>query len=927
MLALFASLSFTAGCGSGVNADMAAYITTGDLSLRAGESTTIGRIASYITGTELIYSVNGVQGGDSKYGTVDANGVYTAPAIVPTANVVTVTTVAAKFPSGKPGSVKYTILNPVPVINSVSPSTFPEGTTTITVNGSKFVYGARIFFNGTPIATTYVSGSQLVANVDAPLPGTYQLFVANPNPGAANSAVVNVTVTPGQVMLKLNAGEGTSVRVNNSIRFTLIITGTRNTGIIWQANGIPGGNAQIGTIVANNDGSATYTAPAVVPTPSNIVLLTAISVDNPSVSISQNVAVLNPIPIIQSATPNSFNVGQATVTIAGDRFINGATVLLNGVAMPTTFNSGNQLTATLNLPDPGNIALQVLNPIPGPATSQNLVATVSGNPPVPAVTPEDASRFLAQATFGATDGEIKHLSRIGYSDWFKEQYASPQVMHTPYMEQQLILNNPPCSTSKCNLDLFLNNDSQGYLLYGSFWRQALDGNDQLRQRVVYALTEMMVVSATNGAVAKMPRGMANYYDVLGADAFGNFRKLLEDVTLSPIMGKFLSHLGNDKGDANRDPDENYAREVMQLFTIGLYQLNADGTLKLDPTGKPIDTYSNDDVMGMAKVLTGFSWGVPGNNSETAWGSCCIYAGPGYGEDLLPMQAYQNHHSTAEKKFLGVTIPASGNPDAEGDLKIALDTLFNHPNVGPFFAKQMIQHLVMSSPSPAYVGRVATVFADNGYGVRGDMKAVVTAILMDPEARDAASAAANPQYGKIREPLLRYAEWARAFTAQSRNGAYNIGTTEDPIYGLGQMSLRSPSVFNWFAPGYTPPGTSLEKAGLLAPEMQITDVTTVVGYLNYMQNTISSGTVYGPDIFSTYSAEMTLANTPVELVDRINLLLMAGRMDANTRSQILAAVNSIAIPSSGPDAINAALYNRVRTAIYLTMAAPSYSAQF
>jgi uncharacterized protein (DUF1800 family) len=908
---------------------MAAYITTGDLTLRAGESTSIGRIASYITGTELIYSVNGVQGGNSNVGTVDANGVYTAPVIVPLANVVTVTTVAAKFPNGKPGSVKYTILNPIPVITSVSPSTFAEGTAAVTVNGSKFVYGARIFVNGAPVATTYVSGTQLVANIDAPLPGIYQLFISNPNPGAANSGVVNLTVTPGQVMLKLNAGEGTSVRVNNSIRFTLTITGTRNTGIIWQANGIPGGNAQIGTIVANSDGSATFTAPAVVPTPSNIVLLTAISVDNPAVSIIQNVAVLNPIPIIQSATPNSFSVGQATVTIGGDRFITGATVLMNGAPVPTTFNSGNQLTASLNLPEPGTIALQVLNPAPGPSTSQNLVATVSGNPPVPAVTPQDASRFLAQATFGATDGEIHHLSRIGYSDWFKEQFVAPQVAHMPYIEQQLILNNPPCpaSDSKCNTDLFLNNDSQGYFLYSTFWQQAIDGDDQLRQRVVYALTEMMVVSATNGAVAKMPRGMANYYDVLGADAFGNFRKLIEDVTLSPIMGKFLSHLGNDKGDANRDPDENYAREVMQLFTIGLYQLNPDGTLKLDTTGKPIATYSNDDVMGMAKVLTGFSWGVPGNNSETAWGSCCIYGAPGYGEDLLPMQAYQNHHSTAEKKFLGVTIPASGNPDAQDDLKIALDTLFNHPNMGPFFSKQMIQHLVMSSPSPAYIGRVSAVFADNGYGVRGDMKSVITAILMDPEARDAASAASNPQYGKIREPLLRYTEWARAFTAQSRNGAYGIGTTEDPIYGLGQMSLRSPSVFNWFAPGYTPPGTSLDKAGLLAPEMQMTDVTTVVGYLNYMQNAITAGTVYGPDIFSTYSAEMALAGTPVELVDRINLLLMAGRMDANTRSQILAAVNSIAIPSTGADAINAALLNRVKTAIYLTMAAPSYSAQF
>lgn len=925
-----AALLPLAGCGTGVNPDMAATITTGDLTLRAGDTTTIGRVPSYITGTDLIYSVNGVQGGDEKYGTVDSNGVYTAPAIVPTpSNVVTVTSVAAKFPDGKPGAVKYTILNPVPVINAVTPSTFAEGTATITVSGSRFVYGAQIFFNGAAVSTTYVSSTQLVASITALLPGNYQLVVQNPNPGAANSAVVTISVTPGQVALKLNAGEGASVRVNNTLRFTLAVTGTQNTGIVWQANGIPGGNSQIGTIVANNDGSATYTAPAVVPTPSNIVLLTAISVDNPAVSITQNIAVLNPIPILQSAMPNTFAVGSAPVVVTGSRFINGAQVLLNGIPMPTTFSSGTQLSATLTLTDPGTVTLQVLNPAPGPSTSQNLIATVTGNPPVPAVTPEDASRFLAQATFGATDAGIHHLSRIGYTDWLAEQFAAPQVLHVPYVEQQLTLNNPPCSPSdlKCNATLFLNNDSQERLLQGSFWQQAISGNDQLRQRVVFALTEMMVVSSTNGAVARMPRGMANYYDVLGADAFGNFRKLLEDVTLSPVMGKFLSMLGNDKGDANRDPDENYAREVMQLFTIGLYQLNPDGSVKLDNTGQPIPTYSNDDVMGIAKVFTGFSWGVPGNKSDTAWSNCCIYAGPGFGEDILPMQSYPNHHSIAEKKFLGTTIAASGNPDPEGDLKIALDTLFNHPNLPPFFARQMIQHLVSSSPSPAYVGRVSAVFADNGYGVRGDMKAVITAILMDPEARDSATAATDPHYGKVREALVRYTEWARAFTAQSRNGAWTLGSTEDPIYGLGEMSLRSPSVFNWFAPGYTPPGTSLEKAGLLAPEMQMTDVSTVVGYLNYMQNAISSGPVYGPDLFSSYSAEIALAATPPDLVDRINLLLMAGRMDANTRSQILSAVNAIAIPSTGTDAINAALLNRVRTAIYLTMATPTYAAQF
>jgi uncharacterized protein (DUF1800 family) len=292
-----------------------------------------------------------------------------------------------------------------------------------------------------------------------------------------------------------------------------------------------------------------------------------------------------------------------------------------------------------------------------------------------------------------------------------------------------------------------------------------------------------------------------------------------------------------------------------------------------------------------------------------------------------MQAYPNHHSIEEKNFLGVTIPASGSPDPNGDLKTALDTLFNHPNLPPFFSKQLIQHLVTSNPSPAYIGRVAAVFKDNGQGVRGDMKAVITAILLDPEARDAATNAGNPQNGKVREALLRYTNWARAFTAQSRTGSYYLGSTEDPIWGLGQMTMRSPTVFNWFAPGYSPPGTSIGQAGLVAPEMQMTNVTTVVGYLNFMQFAIGSDAKNGSDLFSSYGAELNLANTPDQLVDRVNLLLMAGQMDSTLRGEIVGAVGAIPIPTGNQNAINAALTARVQTAIYLTMASPAFCAQF
>ncbi len=926
----FVLVELISACSSFTVSDPGYYaaITASSSSLRVNQQMQIINNAK-ATGVPLIFYVDGIAGGNAELGTVDGNGVYTAPAIVPVPNTVTITSIASKFPSYPPGSVTLGVLNPIPVLSTVTPSGFSEGSTLVTVDGSQFVYGAQILWNGVAVPTTFVSGSQLLASIAAPNPGTFPLLVNNPNPGSANSATAKVVVGPGQVVLTLSPEEGTDVRVSNKLNIGLTVMGTDNAAVNLLVNGIAGGNAQIGTAVSNADGSITYTAPPVVPTPSNVVRLTVVSVDNPAVSITRNISVMNPIPILSSATPTSFNVGTASVELQGQNFISGAQVLENGSPVPTTFNSGNQLTATLTLTQPGDLDLQVLNPSPGPATSADLIAEVQGTPLVPVVSQTDASRFLQQATFGATDSDIRHLSLIGYQAWLNEQFNTPQTAQEPAVEQALILNNPPCAASdvKCNAALFVQNSQDEVYVQNSFWQQSIAGSDQLRQRVKYTLTELFVISGTAFAVQSMPRGEANYYDLLGTDAFGNFRQLIQDVTLNPMMGQFLSTQGNDKGNATTDPDENYAREVMQLFTIGLYQLNDDGSQQLGPTGQPIPTYSNLDVMGLAKVFTGFSWNIPGNSSDTAWSNCCIYVGPGYGEELLPMQSFPGHHSTEEKDFLGVTIPASGSPDPDGDLKIALDTLFNHPNLPAFFSKQMIEHLVTSNPSPAYVARVAAVFKDNGSGVRGDMKAVITAILLDPEARDSAGDFSNPDYGKVREALLRYTEWARAFTAQSRTGSYYLGSTEDPIWGLGQMSLRSPTVFNWFAPGYVPPGTSIEQAGLVAPEMQMTNVSSVVGYLNYMQVAIGSGASDGADLFSSYDTELGLAATPDALVDRINLLLMAGEMDSTLRGQILSAVNAIDIPSGDQNAINAALAARVQTAVYLTMASPNFDAQY
>jgi uncharacterized protein (DUF1800 family) len=929
---VFASLlgviSLLTGCSnfSVSNPGYFAAISSTATTIRVNQQLQIVNNAK-ITGVPLTFYVNGIAGGNAELGTIDGNGLYTAPAIVPVPNNITITSAATTHPEYPPGTLALGVLNPIPILTSVTPTGFSEGVTTVTVAGSEFVYGAQISWNGTPITTTFVSSTQLVASIAAPNPGTFPLLVTNPNPGSANSATAQVKVAPGQVVFQLQPQTGSEVRVTNSINFGLTVTGTNNTGVTLAINGVAGGNAQVGTAVSNADGSITYTAPAVVPKPTNVVQMTITSVDNPAVSINQNISVLNPIPILTSATPTTFNVGSASVVVTGQDFISGATVLMNGTPVPTTFNSGTQLTATVNPVEPGNMDLQVLNPSPGPATSSDLIADVQGTPALQ-VSLTDASRFLQQATFGATDADIQNLSLIGYQAWLNQQFAAQQTLMEPGVEQAVILNNPACAAAdvKCNAALFVQNPQDENYVENAFWQDSLSASDELRQRVQHALSEVFVISGTNASVQNMPRGEANYYDMLGVDAFGNFRQLVQDVTLNPMMGQWLNMLGNDKGNATTDPDENYAREVMQLFTIGLYQLNNDGTQKLDGSGNPIPTYSNTDVMGMAAVFTGFSWQIPGDTTEAGWSNCCQYVGSGFGEELLPMTSYSDHHSTVEKDFLGVTIAASSNPDPNGDLKIALDTLFNHPNLPPFFCRQLIEHMVTSNPSPAYVNRVATVFEDDGTGTRGNMQAVITAILTDSEARTTSAAVANPQYGKVRESLLRYTEWARAFSAQSRNGGYWLGSTEDPIYGLGEMTLRSPTVFNWFAPGYVPPGTSIAAAGLVGPEFQMTNVTAVVGYLNYMQGAIGANATSGPDVFASYGTELGLASTPTALVDRLNLLLMAGQMNSTLEGEIVSAVSAIDIPTGDQNAINAALTARVQTAVYLTLASPDFTAQ-
>ncbi|MDP9044201.1 MAG: DUF1800 domain-containing protein, partial [Pseudomonadota bacterium] len=516
-------------------------------------------------------------------------------------------------------------------------------------------------------------------------------------------------------------------------------------------------------------------------------------------------------------------------------------------------------------------------------------ASASGTSPTVNNTAYAASRFLTQATFGPTAAEITRLGSMSYTAWLDDQFARPQALHRDYMNLAAAdLAATGGSISPTNF-------------FDSYWTQAVSGNDQLRQRAAFALSQIFVVSFTDGTLRNQPRGVASYYDTLGANAFGNFRDLLEAVALHPMMGVYLTWLKNEKEDpaTGRVPDHNFAREVTQLFTIGQYKLNLDGSVMTGGDGKGVAAYGPADLDGMAQVLTGYSW-YAGTNLTDRTSSRFFGNNPNVERDWRPMQEYNAYasgtdfHSINAKNFLGVTIPAQtpSTADPKGDLKVMLDTLFNHPNVGPFIGRQLIQRLVTSNPSPQYTARVAAAFNDNGSGVRGDMKAVWKAILLDPEAR---AVTASTTAGKVREPVVRLANFLRAFNATSVSGRYQgIGNTDDPTSRLNQTPMYSPTVFNFYRPGYVPTSPAIAAAGLVVPEFQLVHDVSVAGYMNYMLSLVPIDA--NRDIQQDYSAEIALAPTPDALVERMNLLLFYGQMPDALRAQIVGAVNSRTVPA-------------------------------
>ncbi len=537
-------------------------------------------------------------------------------------------------------------------------------------------------------------------------------------------------------------------------------------------------------------------------------------------------------------------------------------------------------------------------------------------PPVKkAATDTEAARFLTRAQFVVTSTDITKLKDGGYVSWLDAELAKPTGETAVAAYQRL------------GGEDFANNDYFGTNFHTQvMWQQFLDSNDQLRKRLAFALSEFFVVSANGVDAVWHGLGLCYYWDLLNKYATGNFRELLEEVTLNPVMGQYLSLNDSRKEDerTGRRPDENYAREVMQLFTIGLVQLDNDGTPKKDASGNPIPTYSNDDVTNIARALSGWAW--QGTAAERLNQEPWLM--PGYMKrqmtsDPAKMQytwpGRASEHSALEAKFLGVTIPA--NTDAVAALKTVLDTLFNHANTPPFFAKQMIQRLVTSNPSGAYVDRIARVFANNGNGVRGDMGAVFKAILLDDEAL-AASGLTSQTFGKVREPFLRFVQWARTFNMKKpTSGKYDLYDTSQQSNSLGQMVFRSPSVFNFFRPGYVPAGTAIASNKLVAPEFQIVNEISTIGYANYMHNVATDKG--NPNREPDYSAEMLIANDSTALINRIDLVLTGGQLSQANKDRVKQAVDSITLPMTND---GDARFNRVAAAIVLTMVSPQYLIQ-
>ena len=765
-------------------------------------------------------------------GSIDATGLYTAPAVMPAQSPVSIKAISKGMPTTT--QVAYiNLLTAGPVITMATPNPLPSGTYTIKITGSPILVGAMINCNNVQLSNnvytaTTVSGIGYVA----PSATTLTCYVKNPGTGYSNALVVPVkAATSGGN----NGGGSTPTPVVAPATASVVLGATQQ----FTASNVTSWTALAGTVSA----SGLYTAPAQM-TATGYDTVTATGTGGSSIgkiSLISNVA-----PAVTQLSLNSLPQGTFNITMTGTGFTSLSKVTLGSLQLTTTYVNPTTLTLVGFASQGGLQNLIVSN---GPITS--LPFQVQVGPTNPQVSAGAARRFLEQAAFGPTPTEALHVQQVGFQGWLNEQFAMPQVSNYNGSANQSGMST-----------LFLTN--------------AVMNQDQLRQKVAFALSQI-VVTSLNKIIWTGP--MAMYQEMLMANSSGNFRKLLGDVTLSPVMGQYLDMANNGKANpvTGMVANENYAREILQLFSLGTKVLNQDGTVPLDVNNNPIPTYTQVDVTEFARVFTGWTY-APAPGGNVIWGA--------YQNQNGPMVPYPAQHDTGAKTLLNGYVSPAGLSAAQ-DLNNALDNIFNHPNVGPFISRLLIQHTVKSNPTPAYIQRVASVFADNGQGVRGDLKAVVTAILLDSEARtNDTGALDSPNDGHLQEPVLLIAGFVRAFGGIMTNQNY-FGYT---LTNLGQDIYNAPSVFNYYSPGFRAPGVPLAgpEFQIHTPNNAIGRSNLVAGMFNAYNNAVQTN---GPGTTLDLSGFVPLASNPAALVDALDFTLTHGAMPAAMKQIVVNAVTN------------------------------------
>jgi len=847
-------------------------VTPATATLQGGATQTFTAKASDSTTATFAWSVNGVAGGAADTGTITAAGVYTAPQFPPSANTITVS--AAETGNAKAtGSSVVTLNNPTPTITSVTPTSVASGVAfTLTVKGTNFAPGATLMFGTTALTTTRISATQLTATGTATSAqvGSVNLTVQNPNPGLIASAVVKETVTGPSSNLSVAVTPATAtLRAGATQAFTATVTGSTNTNLTWSVNGTAGGNATLGTVSA----AGLYTAPNNLPTPPNVTV-TATSAQDTTKSGNSAVTLQNPLPVITSVSPTTIGTGSFLITILGSGFVKTSSVTFGGTILTTLYVSPTELDAvgSATTAQVGNVVITVTNPDPGGSTSGSLTAqVVTGGSTVTTVA---AVRFLEQSSFGPTPELVNQVQQLGFDGFLQTQLSAPASTFP----------DPLAS------------DSDVSKVQTRFFQNAVNDSDQLRQRVAFALNELWVVSQNK---VNDPTGYTNYIRALTTDALGNYYDVMKDVTLTPAMGHYLDMVNNDKPATGNHANENYARELMQLFTLGLSQLNPDGTVQVDGTGLPVPSYSQDDVMALGRSFTGWTY-------PTEPGQALKKHNPEYYGG--PMVAFESNHDTGAKTFLGA--PIAAGQTAEQELDSVLTVIFNNPNLPPFVAQQLILKLVTSNPSPGYVSRVAQAFSSGqfnayGSGKRGDLQATIAAILLDPEARRGDSpTTADSGDGKLREPIVMMTGLARMFHATTDgSGFLNPGTS------MSQGLFNSGSVFNFFPPQNLIAGTTIN-----GPEFAIFNTNTALARVNF-SNTFVYGQLSGAtkvDFTPVFNA-----GTPDQMADWLNTYLLHGTMSSDMKTDIVTAANAASTTDSKA---------RAKAAIYLVTSSSQYQVQ-